>query len=315
MELEFNSDQQLLVDALDRWVSDHLEIPVHEGGAACLPGYHLADDLAEYGYLNVADQAEFGALGAALLIEKVGLTPWSVEVGASALVAPMLGIRDIPRPVALLQDGRTSARFLTNGGTAIIDAGDHVRLLACDDRVKAVESVYPYPFGQFSGDPMEASVPLLGVEVEALRMWRGIAAVAEAVGAMEAALSLTLDYVTSRVQFGQTIGSFQAVQHRLAECSTMMHGVRLLLYRAAREPETHCMDAVVLAHQACKRITYETSQLHGAIGQTLEYPLHFWSYRLRVLQFDLFNAFPTRAHDFVEKSPAVEPHDTHKYCS
>jgi alkylation response protein AidB-like acyl-CoA dehydrogenase len=116
----------------------------------------------------------------------------------------------------------------------------------------------------------------------------GIAA--EAIAAMDSALNLTVDHVRTRSQFGRPIGSFQAVQHRLAEVSAMLHGARLLLYRAAVDGTAYVEAAAIMTHEAVQRTIYETNQFHGAIGLTLEYPLHLWSYRLRVLQFELAQA-------------------------
>jgi alkylation response protein AidB-like acyl-CoA dehydrogenase len=56
-------------------------------------------------------------------------------------------------------------------------------------------------------------------------------------------------------------------------------------------------SAAIAAHEAVKRVLYETSQFHGAIGLTLEYPLHLWTYRLRVLQFELAEAVEAAARN------------------
>jgi alkylation response protein AidB-like acyl-CoA dehydrogenase len=145
---------------------------------------------------------------------------------------------------------------------------------------------------------LAASEPIEHVNIDQFRGWRCIAVCAEAIAAMQAALDLTVEHVCARVQFGRPIGSLQAVQHRLAECSVLLHGARLLLYRAAVDGICFAETAAIATHEAVKRVLYETSQFHGAIGLTLEYPLHLWSYRLRVLQFELAGAVQTA----VEKS-------------
>ena len=45
--------------------------------------------------------------------------------------------------------------------------------------------------------------------------------------------------------------------------------------------------AAFYAQESCPRVTLDCMQMHGAIGGTLEYPLHFWTYRLKVLQGEL----------------------------
>jgi alkylation response protein AidB-like acyl-CoA dehydrogenase len=288
MDFDFSEDQSLLVQALERWAADHMEIPADSRAVSYLPGEALAEELVGQGYYEVTQQSELGLAGAVLLIEAVGRTPWAIEVAASALVAPVLGLSNLPRPLAMMNlAGTPVARFLAPQGAALVDAGDHLRLLHCHGRVEPVKNPYAYPFGRFGGDLLAASEPLEAISIAEFRNLRRLAVTAEALAAMEAALNLTVDYVRSRQQFGKPIGSFQAVQHRLAECSVLVHGARLLLYRAAVEGLSFAHEAALIAHDAVKRILYESNQFHGAIGLTLEYPLHLWSYRLRVLQFEL----------------------------
>jgi hypothetical protein len=296
MDLELSQDQALLAETLGKWAARHREIPAGSRTASFLAGDALADDLANQGFYEIATEPELGALGAVLLIEAAGKTPWAIEVAASALVAPMLKITGQRRPLALMSvSAGPVARFLTANGYALVDGGDHVRLLHCDDRVELVRSPYAYPFGRFKGELLASSEPIEHASIDQFRGWRCIAVCAEAIAAMQAALDLTVEYVFSRVQFGRPIGTFQAIQHRLAECSVLLHGARLLLYRAAVDGIGFAETAAIATHEAVKRVLYETSQFHGAIGLTLEYPLHLWSYRLRVLQFELAGAVQTAA--------------------
>lgn len=301
MDLGLSPDQALLLEALEKWAADHQEIPASARHAAFLPGNDLADDLAANGYFEIASQPELGALGAVLLIETIGRTPWAIEVAASSLVAPMLGLADLPRPLAVLGAERSSVgRFLAAGGSALIDAGDHVRLLRCDDHVQPLETPFAYPFGRFDGDVLAASTALDGVGVAVLRDGHLLGVTAEALAAAEAAVKLTVEHVRTRVQFGRPLGSFQAIQHRLAELSAMLHGARLLLYRAAADDIALVDSAAILARDVAERAIYETNQFHGAIGLTLEYPLHLWSYRLRILQFELAEAIALRACERID---------------
>jgi hypothetical protein len=291
MDLGFTEDQALFAETLEHWAADHREIPAGSYGEAFLPGEALAEELAANDYFDVALQPGLGALGAVLLIESVGRTPWAIEVAASALVAPMLQISRLARPLAILSSSSAPiARFLTPGGSALIDAGDQIRLLRCDDRVTPVTTRFAYPYGAFEGDLLASSEALGEIKPEELRGWQLLGTVAEAIAAMDSALNLTSDHVRTRTQFGRPLGSFQAVQHRLAEVSAILHGARLLLYRAAVDGIAHVETAAMVAHDAVQRTIYETNQFHGAIGLTLEHPLHLWSYRLRVLQFELAQA-------------------------
>ena len=291
MDFDFNSDQALLVEALGKWSLANREIAADDRLLPYLDGRAQADELRAQGYFEVARMPDLGVLGAVLLIEAAGATPYAIEVGASALIAPGLDLPDEGTPLALLRRGGTaSARFLQAGGAALVDCGDHVRLLRCEDRVEPLKTPYAYPVGCYRGDAVADAAVLDRVPIARFRRLQTIAAAAEALAAAEAALALTVEHVTARVQFGRPIGSFQAVQHRLGECSALIQALRWLLYRAACEDEGHCGEVAVVAHDVAKRVIYETTQFHGALGLTLEYPLHLWTYRLRMLQIELARA-------------------------
>ncbi len=121
-----------------------------------------------------------------------------------------------------------------------------------------------------------------------LRAWWRVALAAEMVGTMAAALDVTLDYVKRRRQFGRAIGSFQAVQHRLAECAVVVEASRWLCYQAAwvGAPSEAAATALAYAGSAGLRVFRETHQLSGAIGFTREHDLHVWSMRLQALRFE-----------------------------
>ena len=57
-----------------------------------------------------------------------------------------------------------------------------------------------------------------------------------------------------------------------------------------RVHRTDAALAATYAQDAAVRVVYETHQFHGAIGLTLEYPLHYWTNRLRRLQGELGGA-------------------------
>ena len=123
------------------------------------------------------------------------------------------------------------------------------------------------------------------------RFWR-LAIAAECVGAMRAALDLTVRYVTHRRQFGRPVGSFQALQHRLAECEVLIQGGRWLTYRAAHRGAPEEDVALAAAHTTgtALRVFNEMHQMTGAMGFTREHPLHVWTTRLHVLRQELGGA-------------------------
>ncbi len=112
----------------------------------------------------------------------------------------------------------------------------------------------------------------------------GAAAVtAEAIGAAEAALDLTVGYAKQRVQFGAPIGRFQAVKHPLAEMYVDIESFKSLLYYAAwavdeapEEAPIAVSRAKAYASEAFARIGIDAVQLHGAVGYTWEFDAHLY---------------------------------------
>jgi alkylation response protein AidB-like acyl-CoA dehydrogenase len=104
------------------------------------------------------------------------------------------------------------------------------------------------------------------------------AVAAEMVGAMEAALALTVRYARDRIQFGSPIGRYQGVKHPLAEMYVDIESVKSLVYYAAWALDRGREDVPVAvarakayASEAFARIGIDTVQLHGGIGYTWEY--------------------------------------------
>ena len=247
--------------------------------------------LAQSGFLDIAREPGFGTLDAALLVERVAREPHVVETGATALVAPILPIDVGVRPIALLcGDPTGAARFLPVASVLVIDRGDHALLLPVDrDKVQPIESLLAYPFGKL----MEVD-PARGTRFEdiaAIRLrWR-IAVAAEAAGCMAAALAAIIEHVTARYAFGRPLGSFQAIHHRLAMASETAESTRWLALRAAwSEDPADAALAVGFAQSRIAQFTYDLHQFAGAMGLTLEFPLHLWTYRLRALASEMGGA-------------------------
>jgi len=106
-----------------------------------------------------------------------------------------------------------------------------------------------------------------------------IALGAEQVGAAQAALELTVAHLLTRVQFGQVIGGFQALQHRAADLYVLVESARSLARAAASaapDPDCELRAAAVKVYcsEALTRTAGEMIQLHGAIGVTWEHRAH-----------------------------------------
>jgi alkylation response protein AidB-like acyl-CoA dehydrogenase len=123
------------------------------------------------------------------------------------------------------------------------------------------------------GEPVEMSA---GVWRTALAAWTA-ASVGYLAGLGRGALDLTVGYVRERKAFGGTLAVLGPVQQLLADAATAVRGVRLL---AGESPDG---DALAYAGPAVADACAACQQVSGAIGFTLEYPLHRYTQRARAL--------------------------------
>lgn len=121
----------------------------------------------------------------------------------------------------------------------------------------------------------------------------GIAATgAEAVGAMEAMNEMTLEYSKTRVQFGQAIGTFQVVQHRMVDmfmAAETGKSMAVLATMTLDEPDqaqrAHDMAlAKVGIGQNARYVSQSAVQMHGGIGMTEEYAVGHYFRRCMVIE-------------------------------
>jgi alkylation response protein AidB-like acyl-CoA dehydrogenase len=131
-------------------------------------------------------------------------------------------------------------------------------------------------------------LPIIQHVVEA-----GIAATAgETVGAMEAMNEMTLEYSKTRVQFGSPIGSYQVVQHRLADMFMAQEQGRSMAMLATMSIDNR--DDAARAHdialakvgiaQAGRYVSQSAVQMHGGIGMTEEYAVGHYFRRCMVIE-------------------------------
>jgi len=116
---------------------------------------------------------------------------------------------------------------------------------------------------------------------------------AEMVGGAQYELEITAEYCRTRVQFNRPIGTFQAVQHRLADMFVDVQGARLTTYQAlwrlseglpaAREVAI----AKAFTSSAVRRVAFSAQQLHAGMGYDLDHELHFYYRRAKALELKL----------------------------
>jgi alkylation response protein AidB-like acyl-CoA dehydrogenase len=165
----------------------------------------------------------------------------------------------------------------------------------------AAATIAPYALqdGQRGGDVLLVDAPaeLLGTSADAIDHISTVidvataALCAEAIGACERMLWMTVDYLKTRVQFGRPIAVFQALQFRAADMYVALEQARSMALLARLALTGDDREARQLTVRAAKiqidlssrQIGQESVQLHGGIGMTMEYPVGHYFKRTSVI--------------------------------
>lgn len=289
MDLSLTSDHLAILDGLDSLAKPYAAVPIGDHAFA-LTSDVLDRELAQGGFLDVAFDPDLGTIAAALIVERLARLPYATEAAASALLRPLLG-DGVTGPLCLVE-GKSNrpVRFLREGATVVVVGEDSVKsFTASAEQLRPEpESLYGYPVATLLVDPAEAATVTHDVSPEEIRTrWR-IALAAEAAGLLAAALDSATTYVTERNQFGRPLATFQALRHRLAEAQVRANGVYWLAMKAAGTLDAgDAALAALHAQESARATVYDFHQFLGAMGMTLENPLHLWTYRLKALISDL----------------------------
>ncbi|MGW6291338.1 acyl-CoA dehydrogenase family protein [Streptomyces sp. NPDC055058] len=282
------------------------------------PGRAVWERLAGAGVFALAVPEEHGGLGPL----PVELAVAFVELGRHAVPGPLVEtvaaaafLDRLGDPAAAaarlpgLASGATVASFCVLSPTApyALDADSSDSVLVVDgDTARLAEATGPV---QPSADPARRLArpgggPVLarGPRVTAAAAHAADLAVlltaAQALGAGRTLLDRTVAYVRTRTQFGVPVGSFQAVQHRLADTLVALEFARPLVFAAALALAAGAPGAgreAAMAKVAAGEAAYAASRtalhLHGALGYTAELDLSLWIRKARALR----NAWGTPA--------------------
>ncbi len=127
--------------------------------------------------------------------------------------------------------------------------------------------------------------------LEALLRMGAVGAAAEMLGAARRCLDMSVEYAKVREQFGQPIGSFQAIRHKCAEMLLETENSHAAVYYAAWALAANAEDADLAASVAkayvgdsARKVCGEAIQVHGGIGFTWEYDLHLYFKRAKALE-------------------------------
>lgn len=248
-----------------------LLVPEAQGGLglSLLDGVLIA---AELGRTGVAEPLADSALIAAPLLAKAG--GQDALLGAIASGEATVALQHPVNPwVADLADA-----------SHILSVNDGALLLAehGDDKTELLDSIDPLRRLYLPVAPTGATVGT----ADTLLDHAALIAAAQLVGLADAMLEQATDYAKNRSQFGQPIGSFQAVKHHLATAVVKIEFAKPVIQRAAvalaegaASAPVHVSHAKVAAADAAWAMSETAIQTHGAMGYTYEVDLHFWMKR------------------------------------
>ena len=217
---------------------------------------------------------------------------WLPKIAEGSVVATLAideGPRHAPDVVqATVKDGKLIGRktFVLEGyGAKLLivsakgDGGVGLYLVRADDpgvsrqRLQLIDSrgAANITFQGAAAEPLSGGTDLVEKALDRARA--GVAA--EMLGAANQAFEVTLEYLKTRVQFGQVIGSFQALQHRAARMFTELELARSTVEAALTAIDNDSPDVPELVSLAKAKmgdtfhlVSNEMIQMHGGIGMT-----------------------------------------------
>jgi alkylation response protein AidB-like acyl-CoA dehydrogenase len=306
VNFELSEDQETLREAASAFLGaeSHPRQVVDSGGGW---DRELFAQMAELGWCATVTPESEGGLGlgwveAAVLLETVGrhLAPAPILgqlVAASVMAEP--GLLDGSVVAAVSWDLTAPVPYAPSadvvvahhdGVVGVIDAPRSEPLDALD-LTRELGWVEP-----------DALRPLEGVDPQ--RFWDlgAVAYAAELLGLCAEMLDRTVEYAKERVQFGQPIGSFQAVKHRCADMLVDVEGMRSATYwaawcLAADHPDRSVAASVAKSWcgDASRRVMASALQVHGGIGFTWECDVHLYLKRAQLDQLEFGDAVAHRA--------------------
>lgn len=287
MDLDLNANEEAILARLDAIVkaADHSlpeRVPVSGGYDPA-----LMEALRQGGLLNLAQEGAQGRLGAMLVIQAVAKAGGMVPVGLHAMLVPALFDTQPTDLVAIRRAGRNVPVAFAPYAGILVEVGGEVAKAyrVSPERARTVASHYVARRGH---PALSQSAPSLGIWPAALvlRRWQ-LAIAGEILGTMSGALDHLVSYLVSRRQFGRELGSFQAVQHRLAELAVTLEALRCLAFEGAwADSDELAASAAAYAASAARTTCLEAHQLCGAMGFTLESGLYAWTLRLQALSVE-----------------------------
>jgi alkylation response protein AidB-like acyl-CoA dehydrogenase len=354
MNFDYNEEQQLLADSVQRFVQKDYDFEARKKIIAspegCSP--EVWSTFAEMGLLGLPVSPDYGGFGGGAMdmtavMEAFGealvVEPYLATVGLGARLVARAGsdaqkqailpaVAEGKMKLALAQTdegarydlARVATRAAKSGSgwklegrkRVVLGAPSADRLIVSAttgkgvslflvDRTAAGVKLAPCSTvdGMRAADVELAGVQvgadaLLGAEGQGLEVleeavdFATALVCAEAVGAMKYANDATLEYLKTRKQFGVTIGTFQALQHRIVDMFIAAEQARSMATLAASKADTAAdanerrrgiSAAKIRVADACRHISQESVQLHGGMGMSDELKVSHSFRRLTVI--------------------------------
>jgi alkylation response protein AidB-like acyl-CoA dehydrogenase len=126
--------------------------------------------------------------------------------------------------------------------------------------------------------------------VKKVMEWAALAKAAEMQGGAQQVLEMTIQYGKDRIQFDRPIGSFQIIQHYMADMSIDVDSARVSLHKAAwmLSEGIPCRKEIAVIKgwlsEAYRRVTAQSHQIHGAIGFTKDHDLELYFRRAKAAE-------------------------------
>ncbi len=314
IDLSLDADQQAVAELFDGFFANECPVSVVRGAEPLGFDRALWDALGALGAPGMGSPEDQGGGGASLADLLVVAEAVGRAIAPVPLVDHLVATRLFPDEELIsgeLVGGVALQPAAADGTWRLVPTGAVADVVVGvdGDQVVAVRSEAPgsgprnhadQPLADRSARAGERTV--LGPATrfdEALDEWRTLTAAA-LVGIAERSLQMGVAYATERHQFGVPIGSFQAVQHLLADLPGLIDGARLLAHRAAwaatlpvdqrvvdvddnefTDPTVLASMAFLFAGEAAAAATDRSLHVHGGYGYAEEYDIQLYFRRAR----------------------------------
>lgn len=328
MNFDLTDGQRMLKDSVDRLLAERYQLDHRLAGQREPAGYstEVWGAFSDMGLTMLPFPEEAGGLGLgsiemmlvgeafgrALVIEpylpSIVLAGTAIATGADDPAAMLAGIMEGRQIAALAPGGQVSeeggflsgeARVVLGGDSAslfVVPLGEGAICVPAD-----VPGLQVRPYRLHGGG---GAADLVFDRIDVARLVRlgegcvtrateaGLAFIAaEASGAMQAALALTVDYLKTRQQFGRAIGSYQALQHRAADMvveveqaqSAAIYAALLMQEPADGERAKGLAAVKAVIGKAGRFVAQSAVQLHGGIGVSEEHIVSHYFRRLTAI--------------------------------